>query len=57
VYLGFAGAPEGLSHLGDVRLTAGAHTFRLRLTARRQMYDDRYAVWFDALGLRLVTPD
>jgi hypothetical protein len=47
------GAPEGLSVLGSIRLAAGKHPFRLRLTARRQVPDQRWALWFDALGLRL----
>jgi len=49
---GVPGAPEGLSVLGEVDLTAGKHTFRLRLTGRRDRPDKRYALWFDALALR-----
>lgn len=44
-------APEGLSLLGKVNLTAGPHRFRLRLTAPRELYDHNYALWFDAIGL------
>jgi hypothetical protein len=47
-----AGAPEGLSALGNVRLAAGDHVFHLRLTARREVPDQRWALWFDALALR-----
>ena len=46
-----SGAPEGLSTLGRVKLTAGQHTFHLRLIAPRTMYDSNYALWFDAIAL------
>jgi len=46
-----SGAPEGLSTLGRVKLTAGQHIFHLRLTAPRTMYDNNYALWFDAIAL------
>lgn len=49
---GIAGAPEGLSRLGTVRLSRGRHTFRLQLLGRRKQYDDAYALWFDAIVLR-----
>ncbi len=49
---GIEGAPEGLSVLGAVRLPAGEHTFRLRLTGRRQTPDQNWALWFDAVALR-----
>jgi hypothetical protein len=45
------GAPEGLSTLGRVKLTAGQHIFHLRLLAPRTMYDNNYALWFDAIAL------
>lgn len=45
------GAPEGLSELGTVHLTEGKHTFRLRLTAPRKLYDSNWALWFDAIAL------
>ena len=51
---GVTGAPEGLATLGQVELKAGAHTFRLQLTARRDQPDHYYALWFDALALRLL---
>jgi len=47
-----AGAPEGLSLLRSGDLEAGDHTFRLRLTARRDEPDRHYALWFDAIALR-----
>ncbi len=47
-----AGAPEGVSTLGRLDLAAGEHTFRLRLTGRRDQPDRYYALWFDALALR-----
>jgi len=46
-----SGAPEGLSNLGRVKLTAGQHVFHLRLTAPREQYDRNYALWFDAIAL------
>jgi len=46
------GAPEGVSVLGTLALQAGEHTFRLRLTGRRDQPDHHYALWFDALALR-----
>jgi hypothetical protein len=49
---GIAGAPEGLSSLGVVEMTAGGHTFRLRLTAPRKQPDNNYALWFDAIALQ-----
>jgi len=52
VHRGVAGAPEGLSTLGAVRLTKGEHTFRLTLTGRRKQHDTNYALWFDAIVLR-----
>jgi hypothetical protein len=51
------GAPEGLSTLGVVTLTAGEHTFRLKLTGRRDEPDRHYALWFDAVALRKVAED
>jgi hypothetical protein len=48
------GSPEGLSKLGKVKLAAGTHTFHLRLTAPRKMYDSNYAFWFDAIALMKV---
>jgi hypothetical protein len=48
------GAPEGLSTLGTLDLAAGEHTFRLKLTGRRDQPDKHYALWFDALALRPV---
>ncbi len=53
---GVPGAPEGLSTLGTVDLAAGAHTFRLKLTARRETPDRHWALWFDAIALRRL-PD
>jgi len=50
------GAPEGLSVLGAVELKRGEHTFRLRLTGRRDEPDKRYALWFDAIALRRGEP-
>jgi len=47
-----AGAPEGLGLLRSGDLEAGDHTFRLRLTARRDEPDHHYALWFDAIALR-----
>ncbi len=47
---GVPGAPEGLSELGTVRLSAGEHVFHLRLTAPRAT-DKRWALWFDAIAL------
>lgn len=41
-----------MSTLGEVELDAGQHTFRLRLTGRREVYDTHYALWFDAIALR-----
>ncbi len=46
------GAPEGVSVLGTVPLSAGDHKFRLKLTSRREKYDSHYALWFDAVALR-----
>jgi len=46
------GAPEGASILGALELTAGDHTFRLKLTSRRAQPDTHYALWIDALALR-----
>lgn len=46
------GAPQGLSTLGQVELAAGEHSFRLRLSARRDIPDKHWALWFDALALR-----
>lgn len=45
---------EGLSSLGVAHLTAGRHSLRLTLTARRQVPDQHYALWFDAIILRPV---
>ncbi|MGD1000646.1 MAG: hypothetical protein ABSA67_08095 [Candidatus Brocadiia bacterium] len=50
------GATEGLATLDKVELKAGAHTFRLKLTARRDQPDHNYALWFHALALRLWKP-
>jgi len=49
---GVAGAPEGLGLLGALELAEGEHTFRLKLTGRRDEPDRNYALWFDAIGLR-----
>ena len=49
-----AGLPESPSILGQVDLTRGKHTFRLRLTAPRDQPDHDYALWFDAIVLRPV---
>lgn len=48
------GAPEGLNVLGTLELAKGAHTFRLRLTARREQPDQYYALWFNAIVLSKV---
>ena len=52
VISGIGGAPEGLSVLGTMALSQGEHTFRLTLTGRRDKPDKRFALWFDAIGLR-----
>ena len=44
------GAAEGLANLGTVSLAAGTHEFLLRLTGRRNVYDNRYALWFNAMA-------
>jgi len=44
-------AGEGLFKLGEVDLAQGRHCFILRLTARRETPDTRYALWFDAVVL------
>jgi len=49
-------APEGVSVLGVQELTAGEHTFKLKLTGRRDQPDKNYALWFDALALRPKAP-
>lgn len=46
------GAPEGVSVLATLDLTAGEHVYRLKLSARREQPDRHYALWFDALALR-----
>lgn len=51
------GSPEGISTLGRVRLAAGEHSFRLRLTGPRDTPDHHYALWFDAIALRPVEAD
>ena len=38
--------------LGAVALMRGRHSFRLRLTGRRDQPDQNYALWFDAVALR-----
>lgn len=43
---------EGLSALGVMDLKQGEHLFRLKVTGRREQFDKRYALWFDALVLR-----
>ena len=43
---------EPPSILGEVDLTGGRHTFRLKLTARRDVPDQRWALWVDAIVLR-----
>jgi hypothetical protein len=43
---------EGLSALGVMNLKQGEHLFRLKVTGRREQFDKRYALWFDALVLR-----
>ena len=48
-----ASAPEGLSVLGTAALSQGEHVFRLKLTGRRNEPDRNYALWFDAIALRL----
>ncbi len=46
------GMPAGPSRLASsLRLAAGNHTFRLALTGRRVRFDNRYAMWFDAVVL------
>jgi len=47
---------SGLSGLGTVELAPGKHVFRLCLLDRRDKPDTRYALWFDALVLRLRSP-
>jgi hypothetical protein len=47
-----AGAPQGISVLDTVDLNAGEHTFRLRLLSRRNVPDNRWSLWFDAIALR-----
>ena len=48
------GLPESPSILGQVDLTRGKHTFRLKLTGPRDQPDHYYALWFDAIVLRPV---
>jgi hypothetical protein len=48
------GMPESPSILGQVDLTRGKHTFRLKLTGPRDQPDHNYALWFDAIVLRPV---
>ncbi|HYF50157.1 MAG TPA: hypothetical protein VEJ63_12180 [Planctomycetota bacterium] len=43
---------EELQSLGTVELKEGAHTFKLRLTDRREEPDTQYAFWIDAVVLR-----
>jgi len=50
---GDLGAIGGLNDLGDIHLDKGKHRFRLTLTGRRDEPDQRYALWFDAILLRL----
>ncbi len=49
-----SGLPESPSILGQVDLTRGKHTFRLKLTGPRDEPDQNYALWFDAIVLRPV---
>lgn len=46
------GLPEPPAVLGTAALKKGAHTFRLKLSGRREAYDTNYALWFDAVILR-----
>jgi hypothetical protein len=51
------GMPSGPSQLASPAcLAAGNHKFYIKLTARRTMFDTRYAMWFDALVLQGGTP-
>ncbi len=43
---------EGVSALGSMELKQGEHHFRLKVTGRRERFDRRYALWFDALIVR-----
>ncbi len=49
---GYAGLGEPPSVLGEADLTPGKHTFRLKLTARRDTPDQRWALWVDGIVLR-----
>jgi hypothetical protein len=44
---------DGVSTLGTVDLKQGEHIFRLLLAGRRDIPDKYYALWFDAIVLRL----
>ena len=54
VVAGVSGAVDGLSVLGTVELSPGEHTFQLRLSGPRDEPDTCYALWFDAIGVRLA---
>ncbi len=49
---GYAALGEPPSLLGEVVLSEGKHTFRLELTGRRDVPDQRWALWVDAIVLR-----
>jgi hypothetical protein len=48
---------DGLFPLGTVSLLKGKHTFRLKLTGRRDVPDQVYALWFDAIVLHRITAE
>ena len=48
---------EGLYPLGTVTLNRGRHTFRLKLTGRRDVPENYYALWFDAIVLHQVSSE
>ncbi|HEX2949338.1 MAG TPA: hypothetical protein VHV83_07190 [Armatimonadota bacterium] len=50
----FINLAESPATLGQVDLTAGKHTFTLRLTDRRKIPDANYALWFDAIFFRIL---
>lgn len=43
---------DDLQTLGTVELKEGAHTFKLRLTGRREEPDTQYAFWIDLIVMR-----
>ena len=49
---GYAALGESPSLFGEVDLTEGRHTFRLKLTARRDQPDQHWALWVDAIVAR-----